>query len=250
MTQLQNANEIINQAAVEVGLTPVEDPFASPDAQFIQLRFLLNTAGRRLVYHYQWEHLQREHIFTIDDQLVEQDYDLPDDFAYMIDQTGWMRDQNVPLAGPLSPQDWQYLLGRNLVSSTIYASFRLQNRKLRIFAQGQLKDEEIAYEYISDRWVESTVTPGQRQTEVQTGSDIVNYEPTLVALYLKARWLGSKGFDTTKADDEFSDAFLTWAGVNKSAPKLNAAKNYLGYPYLDAWRNLPDSGYGNKPIIG
>ena len=250
MTQLATANDVLNQAAAELGLTPVSDPFSSADPQFLQLRFLLNTAGKRLVYHYAWEHLQKEHIFFIDVDNVENEYDLPEDFAYMIDQTGWLRDQNVPLAGPLSPQDWQYLKGRNLLSSTIYASFRLQNRKLRIFAQGQLDEEEIAYEYISDRWVTSVVDAGQGQTEVLVGSDIVNYEPTLTTLYLKARWLGAKGFDTTKADNEFSDAFLAWTGMNKSAPKLNAAKNYLGYPYLDAWRNLPDSGYGNKPIVG
>jgi hypothetical protein len=201
------------------------------------------------VYHYPWEHLVKEHIFLLDDQLPEQIYDLPSDFAYMIDQTGWMRAQNVPLAGPLSPQDWQYLLGRNLISSTIYASFRLRDRKLHIFAQGQLGNEPIAYEYCSDQWVDSTVDPGTSQVEVQVGSDIVNFEPTLAMLYLKARWLGAKGFDTTKADNEFSDAFLAWSGLNKSAPKLNAARNYLGYPYLDAWRNLPDTGYGNKPIM-
>ena len=245
---------MINQAAVEVGLTPTTDPFASTDASFTQLRFLLNTAGKRLVYHYPWELLVREHKFTAN-LTTTTDYDLPSDFAYMLDQTSWMRQQNVPVAGPLSSQDWQYLLGRNLLSSTIYASFRLNLGKLRIFAQGNLDDEEIAFEYMSDLWVApsgqigDTTRTGWKRDITENG-DIVAFEPTLAALYLKCRFLGAKGFDTTKADAEFNDAFFAWTGMNKSAPKLNAARNYLGYPYLDAWRNLPDSGYGNKPIMG
>jgi len=248
---LSTATEILNQAAVEVGLSPESDPYASTNEAFQQLRYLLNTCGKRLVYHFPWERLTREHILVVNTS-VETDYDLPADFAYMIDQTGWQRSQNVPLAGPLSPQDWQYLMGRNLVSSTIYASFRLNLGKLRIFAQGQVSNETIAYEYMSENWVQPNGVTNQDlfRNKVTAGSDFIVYPETLATLYLKARFLGAKGFDTTKADAEFSDAFLAWSGMNKSAPKLNAARNYLGYPYLDAWRNLPDTGYGNKPIMG
>lgn len=194
----------------------------------------------------------REHLFNIVVDLDEQIYDLPADFAYMIDQTGWMRDQNVPLAGPLSSQDWQYLKGRNLLSSTIYASFRLWLGKLYIFAQGQLSDEEIAYEYMAENWVQPSGETNQDNflNQATAASDTVLFPDPLPALYLKARYLGAKGMDTSKADAEFSDAFLAWSGMNKSAAKLNMARNYLGYPYLDAWRNLPDTGYGNKPIMG
>ncbi len=183
---------------------------------------------------------------------TNRDYDLPADFAYMIDQTGWQRSQNVPLAGPLSPQDWQYLLGRNLVSSTIYASFRLNQGKLRIFAQGRVSDEEIAYEYMSENWVQPANEPDQSRfrSQATTGSDIILYPAPLMSLFIKGRWLGARGMDTTKADAEFSAMYLSMMGVNKSAAKLNMARNYLGYPYLDAWRNLPDTGYGNKPVMG
>ena len=170
----------------------------------------------------------------------------------MIDQTGWMRDQNVPLAGPLSSQDWQYLEGRNLLSSTIYASFRINEGVLKIYAQGQLSNETIAYEYMSKNWVQPTgqLDKSKWQDRVTAGSDIVLYPAPLAALYLKARFLGAKGFDTTQADAEFSSMYLSIMGLNKSAAKLNMARHYLGYPYLDAWRNLPDSGYGNKPVVG
>jgi hypothetical protein len=235
--------------AVEVGLNPVNDPFGDQQDHFVQLKHLLNSTGRRLIHHYQWENMVREHLFnTVPGQ---EEYDLPADFAYMLDQTGWIRDQNVPLAGPLSAQDWQYLKGRNLLSSTIYASFRLNLGKLRIFAQGALLEQEIAYEYMSENWVQPAGVTNQDEFKqaVLAGSDTILYPADLCMLYLKGPYLGAQGQATDKADAEFSDAFMAWTGMNKSAAKLNMARNYLGYPYLDAWRNLPDTGYGNKPII-
>ncbi len=71
-----------------------------------------------------------------------------------------------------------------------------------------------------------------------------------MALFIKGRYLGARGFDTSKADAEFTAMYLSMMGVNKSAAKLNMARNYLGYPYLDAWRSLPDTGFGNKPVMG
>jgi hypothetical protein len=189
----------------------------------------------------------REHKFTTDNR-DPQEYALPDDFLYMIDQTGWMRGQNVPLAGPLSSQDWQYLLGRDLVSSTIYASFRLNAGVLKLFPQSNApQNEEIAYEYMSENWVQPNGQPSQDlfQSQVLNGSDIVLIPDPIPSLYLKARFLSAKGFDTTAADAEFSDAFLALSGMNKSAAKINMGRNYLGYPYLDAWRNLPDTRYGS-----
>ena len=140
INRYESAIDIINQAAVEVGLSPTNDITSPADEAITQFRYLLTTAGRRLIYHFPWERLVKEYTFTLNPALDPQVYDLPADFAYMIDQTGWMRDQNVPLAGPLSSQDWQYLEGRNLLSSTIYASFRLWEGKLYIYSQGQMMD--------------------------------------------------------------------------------------------------------------
>ena len=122
-TLLATANDTLNRVAAEVGLTPIPDPWGSPKQEFEQMRYLLNIAGEELSQLYQWEFLMREHqIITSSSDTGN--YDLPADFLYMINQTGWERAENVPLFGPLSPQDWQYLLGRDLVSYTIYASFR------------------------------------------------------------------------------------------------------------------------------
>ncbi len=249
--QYLTAAETINNAAVEVGVAPVANPYSSADDTFVQLKYLLNSSGKRLVYHYPWEELVREYAFTTDAR-DPQEYPLPADFKYMIDQTGWMRDQNVPLGGPLSAQDWQYLQGRDLVSSTIYASFRLNNGVMKLWPSESLINgtQTIAYEYVSENWVkpDNENNRDNFKSAADQPSDIILYPDPLPMLYLKARFLGSKGMDTSAADAEFSDAFLSLTGLNKGAPILRAdgmSRGAFGMPYLNTWRNVPDTKYGN-----
>ncbi len=49
VTTTLTANEILNQVAAEIGLMPVADPYGSQDEAFIQMRYLLNTAGKELI---------------------------------------------------------------------------------------------------------------------------------------------------------------------------------------------------------
>ena len=119
----------------------------------------------------------------------------------MIPQTGWTRDQNVPLFGPLSAQEWQYLEGRNLLDSTIYASFRYAENKLRLYPYPPPDNQEIALEYMSRNWLEKA--GGGYRDSVQANDDTVLYAPILAVKALKRAFLAARGFDTTRADQEY-----------------------------------------------
>jgi hypothetical protein len=152
ITTLISANDILNRVAAEIGIAPVIDPYSSQDPTFIQMQYLLNTAGEELALAYPWELLQRQHeIVTLPGDTG--DYPLPDDFFYMTNQTGWERSNNVPLFGPLSAQDWQYLLGADLVTSTIYASFRITEGLFKLFPQPPPADLNIFFLYSSKNLV-------------------------------------------------------------------------------------------------
>lgn len=244
ITTIDTASNILNRVAAEIGVEPVIDPYSTPDATFVQMRYLLNTAGEELAQSYPWELLIREHqISTLDTDTG--DYPLPDDFYYMINQTGWERKENVPLFGPLSPQDWQYLLGRDLVSSTIYASFRLQDGQMRLFPQPPPNGLDIHYEYVSKNWVlDQDEDPEVYKDQVTKSTDKVLYDRTLIARYLKLKILESKGFDTTKAQADFNQIYAFLTGHDKGAEVLNAGGRFGVFPYLSTIRNLPDTGYG------
>lgn len=241
-TTALSANYILNRVAAEVGIAPVVDPFSSVDPVFVQLRYLLNTAGEELMYAHQWEFLVRSH------QILTQDtdtgsYPLPADFGYMINQTGWERAENVPLGGPLSAQDWTYLKGRDLVSSTIYASFRIAEGAFNLYPAPPPNGLDINFEYNSTYWVADAGDPDTFKDEVQTGADTPLYDRTLITRYLKLKYLESAGFDTTKATADFNQVFSFLTGFDKAAGILNAGYGARRFPYISIW-NLPDSGYG------
>ena len=243
MAIYETVNDIINNALVEVGLDPVNDVFESNDSSVRQMRFLLSNAGRSLLtFNYAWRDLIKEHVFTT----VEGDgaYALPTDFGYMIPQTNWNRTAAVPTFGPLSPQDWQYLEGRNLSSQRLYISFRLQDGKFRVYPNDpETAGQELAYEYVRNTWVRSN-DGAQFFTSPQASNDVVLYQPVMIKQLLKAMWLEAKGFDSRTAREEFKAIFLTISAQDDSAPVLNAGSWGRSYPYLDSFYNTPDTGYG------
>ena len=243
MAQYKSAGDIINQVALEVGLRRVADPFSDADPAYDQLVGLLNSGGLELLEESEWGVLRREETFTT----VAGDsgiYDLPADYAYMIEQTGWERAENVPLFGPLSPQGWAYLIGRDLVSYTIYASFRLTEGKLYLFPQPPAEGLEIAYEYVSDSWVEVASQPGTFANQAVAAGDMVLFNGYLAERLLKYRFLEARGFDTTAAKDRFDLSLESWKGKDKSAPILTAGQGGWQYPYLESYRNTPDTNFG------
>ena len=248
MQRFKTIADICRQVGVEVGLPEQADPFASNDPSYTQLVTLANACGYELLQHEAWQHLTRTY------QIVTKatdtgKYPLPDDFAYITDQTGWERKENVPVNN-LSPQEWTYLLGRDLVSYTIYASFRLNQGEMWIFpyadgSQSPPDGLDINFEYTSRNWVIPASAPDQYDDKITAAGDIVLFEPYMFERALKTRFLEAKGFDSSKATEQFLLAFQSWSGKDKSAPVLNAGRGSFRYPYLDAYGNTPDSGYGD-----
>ena len=236
------ANDVINSVALEIGLNPEVDPYGSNDDSFVQLRGLLNAAGQELVEYWPWQFLKSVYEFTT--SLPNNgEYDLPDDFCYMIDQTGWDRSNNLPLGGPLSSQDWTCLLGRDLATSTIYASFRQWDGKLQLFPIPAPDGLDISFEYVSRNWVGVTGSAEFTKDAAEQGTDIIAYEPILIKKFLKAKFLEAKGFDSSGAKMDFENMFNSRTGKDTGAPILSAS-NRSAFPYLDVYRNVGDSGYG------
>ena len=124
---LATANDILNQVGAEVGLDP------------------------ELAQLYPWQFLRKE--ATITTTLNEDEYSLPADYLYMINQTIWDRTNDRPVYGPLSPQDWAELYGRDSTTDTLFLHFRIKENKLCLFPDTIAAGIDIRYEYISRNWV-------------------------------------------------------------------------------------------------
>lgn len=239
MSRYETAKEVINNAAGECGLTPLADVFASLDPAFIQLRNLLTSVGRELVGLHTWQRLIKTHTITTAVPPDDNEYALPDNFAYMIPQTGWSPSEMMPLGGPLSPQDWTYLVNSGLGPSTIYVSFRVAQGAFMLLPDPPPDAVTINFEYISRDWVLEGAT---EKDKAENNADVVLFETILISKFLKLRFLEAKGFDTTAALGQFQSVFMQWTGNDISAPILSMARNRV-FPYL-GWRNIPETNYG------
>lgn len=245
MARFDTAAEIVNSAAVECGLTASADVFASSDAAFVQMRTMLTNVGRELLALHQWNRFVKVHSITTNVPPDTGDYDLPDDFAYMIDQTGWTPTNGgngLPLGGPLSEQDWTYLVNTNLAASQIYVSFKIAEGLIQLLPQPPADGTIVTFEYISRWWVADPATTDPAKDRCTASDDVVLFEPILIKKFLKLRFLEAKGFDTTAAAGQFLTMFQAWTGKDVSAPVLNMARSRF-FPYL-GYRNIPETNFG------
>ncbi len=145
---------IVSDAATELGLGAVADVFGSSDPNVAQLRTFLKSLGRDLWREKSWTHLQQIHTFTSIQGKPR--YDLPADFGRMIDQTGWNRTNRLPLAGPMSPQEWQFLRAR-LVGVVFTVLFRPMEGQIWLYPDVNTPGGyAIAFEYESRWWLKAS----------------------------------------------------------------------------------------------
>lgn len=241
MARQLTAGEIINRTAVEVGLRRTPDPFSSLDEGFSQLVGLLNTAGQELVELSDWPELLQPYQ-QVTSSLDSGKYDLPDDFDHFINQTGWDRTNDVPVIGPLSPQDWAYLLGRDFEANSIYVAYRMFGDKLEVYPQPPPDGVSINFQYVSRNWARKA---NSDTTDFCTQpDDLVLLDPLLMQKFLKVKFLNAKNLPSQAASIEFENVLMNRQGASTGAQVLRAGRGGAAFPYLNQFFNTPDTGYG------
>ena len=243
LTTTATAGDIINRAAAECGFAPVTDPIASADAKFQQMRYLLNTAGEELCIGHPWEQFVTSAVIDENTPRDDAGFELPADYYYLIPQTGWDTDKRLPIGGPLTAQEWTYVIGRDLATSTLFTSFRLFNGRFNLYPTPSLTAPfTFTYEYIKKNWVVEEDGTTEKD-EVTASTDVVQFDKTLITRYLKLKYLEAANFDTAKPQADFNQVFSFLTGKDKSAPVLDAGSGGYGFPYLGT-QNVPFTGFG------
>jgi len=241
MARQQNAGTIINRTAVEVGLLPVADPFSSTDAGFTQLTALLNIAGLELAAMFEWQELTSTFSFNTTADIVAGYAQLPNDYDRFIQQTGWDYSNEVPVIGPLSPQQWSYMIGRQLITDTIYVSYRINKGQIEIFPNPPPTNATVTFQYISTNWATNALEEGIDFCTV-TG-DVVLLDSTLMQKFLKVKFLDAKNLPSSAAHAEFENLLQNRLGNQKGGQILHIG-GVGRYPLLNMINNVPDTGYG------
>jgi hypothetical protein len=233
------AANLINRVAVQVGLDRSPDVYASTDPLFVQLRELLATAGEELNAEHDWTQFVKEHAFvTVEGQTA---YDLPADYHQMINGSGWNRTQRLPLLGPLTSQEAQTIKAQ-LANIVLNLPFRLLGSQL-VFPVAPSPGANVVFEYLSSNWVSSDGVALDKD-EPTANDDWILYDPLLVISALKLAFLSARGFDAAAAQAAY-DRRLEHAIVkNTGARTLRMGGAGIADRYLDR-PGTPPSGFGS-----
>jgi hypothetical protein len=235
---LWTAGQVINTAAVEVGLTGVVDPYSSSDANFVRLRTLLKTAGHELMHARDWQVLVKECTITGDGTTT--DFNVPADFLRMREDSGFDRSSSWPL-GLLSSRGWQSLKATN-TTSAVRLLYKMIQGRIQFYDAPAL-NAVVAFDYVSRYWAQSSGSSTADLYEPANTADTVVFEPNLIVKALKAKFLLATGQDASAAIEEYGTAFESAAGVEPARTLYLHGGNGEGERFLDV-NNLPLTGYG------
>jgi hypothetical protein len=236
------ATNIINSAGHESGLWTevVSDPFASTDANVLQMCHLLNRVGKALVRARDWSHLIVQHEDTTDG---DESFEFPADFNRLRDGTVWNTTTSLPMKAIASGSEWQ-ALKNSTAASALGRVYRVMGNVFYIWpVVGPTEEEDYAMEYVSGWWVGDISSPTVPNLAASTaGTDVLFFDEALLVSGVKLAFARLKNRDTTALQAEYDEAWSAAAGGDSSAPIISMAT--LPGPMLLGSGNIPDTGFG------
>ena len=172
-------------------------------------------------------------------------YPEPSGFDRFINRTGWDRTNRWELIGPDSPQtdEWHR---SGIVTTGPRRHFRqvgdLAGGNYRIWPPPQVVDTpfQIAWEYVSNYWVQSV--GGTNKASFTADTDLPVLDSQAIILGTKWRFCQAKSLPSAASLQlEYSDYVSQLIGRDGGAPTLHASKRPSGV-LLSAW-NVQDANY-------
>jgi len=240
--EFTTVNDILNRAAVELGFDPSVDALASTNSAFVQLHYLLDSAGQELVGMYDWQALKTQYSASTASSFSGA-YTMPVTFDHVVHGTVWDTTNLLPILGPITSQEYRVLTGSGITTGTGGNLVYLINGNVfQVYPNSPVPTGTITFDYISNGWVDEASHSAQYNT-VQSSGNLVRFEPRLIISFLKLKFLEAKGFDSSAAKETFADCFDTATGRDKGARILNAGGAYTSFKYLGL-DNIPITGLG------
>jgi hypothetical protein len=239
--------EVVNIIAQSIGHSKAVDVAGSTDEAILRMVYYVNIACTELSYMHNWQWLDKtfEIVLAADfDGQTEKAFDLPADFHAMVDDTQWNRNTQLPAIGPVNSQDWQWLIVRKAMITT-RTMWRIRDKKFWVKSPPSASSPQtLTLEYLSRSWAVNGATEAP-QDVLTANNDYHRFPWQLPVLFGRAKWFENEGYDSSAAYSDFNRALAYETGVDKAATALTLVPGH-GYPYIDAIKNVPDTGYGSS----
>jgi len=213
---------LVVQACQELGIPAPSIVVGSPDTQVQQLLSLAYREGReQAAAPVQWPQLQAKQSITLVNGQAS--YDFPSDFLNYIPDTIWNPSMRWTVAGPLSPQNWEFLKS-GLINSQPWMRYRIWGGKIYFDPTPTTTNagQTVTIEYQSKNFCQSAGGTPQSSWLADTDTYLLS-EDTMV-LGIKWRFLAAKRLDYSEEKKAWSDACdkeIARAYVGKTQPLNN-----------------------------
>lgn len=232
---------VVQDVCARLSLTIPAVVVGSTDSQVLQLYALANKAGHDLGQSFPWQALMEEKTFVTVAASV-QPTALPADFDRFVPNSFNNRTTRRPIIGPVTPQQWQWLIAQPAYS-TIFLMYRERQGQFLIGPPtvAPPAGQTIAYEYISAYWAKSSV--GAPQLKYLADTDLTFLDESLIADAVVWMFLRAKGLS-------YAEEMKTYErNLDQQQARDGGSTQLLLSPrVLDLDRmNLPDGNFPAHP---
>lgn len=231
--------DICRNALMELGSFEVPSTFyGNTNLTARQCVALVQREGQTLVRERRWAELIADYtITTVEGQTT---YSLPADFHSFASMSQWDRSFHLPMIGPTTGANWQWLKSGISTATTINRWWRLRGQYFEVHPVPPASGETLAFDYYSKNWISYQTPVGEATTGITWSSDndTALISEDLLTLGLKWRFLQAKGmpFEAEyKEYESMKDAHIEDNG-GKGIIQLGKQRIVL--------TNLPDTGFG------
>jgi len=165
-------------------------------------------------------------------------YDLPAGYRAVAPSTQWDRTNAWQLQGPVSPQQYQWLISGNVATGP-RRKFRLQGQKIVVWP-APTTDDTLITEYLSSYWV--TTSAGVAKARFTLDNDLTVFDDNLMVMGLKWLFFQAKGFEYTELRRQWLSQVSIVAANDGGAATLDMT-GARGWRYIGT-QNVPETGFG------
>lgn len=196
--------DMVNSVCLEVGIPTTTVVISSTDTQIKQLLALADREGREQVAApVQWPQLTKTQTITLVNGTAS--YAFPADFNAYIPSTIWNPSMRWSVAGPISPQNWEFLKS-GLINTQPWMRYRIWQSRIFFDPTPTTTNagQTVTIEYQSNAYCNSAAAAAQSKWTADT--DTFALPEDILVLGLKWRWLAAKRLDYGEEKKAYSDA--------------------------------------------
>jgi hypothetical protein len=229
------AGEVLNRAAIQVGVDTAPDWYSSTNPDAIKLTECLRMAGEELLTEV-FGHLTSSVSFLGTGAI--QQLELSADVGTFLEGGCWDSTDRVPLIGPMHPSELQaayYALGFG--TSDLSRMFGRIGNTLSVPGYIPL-DHLYIFSYVSKWWVKDDTLGVPSKGAPAAMADVVVFDPLLIVLATKFHFLTMKGLDNSVAYSQLRARIEHVRGRDAGATVKSMTGGTVGTsatPWIGSW---------------